>query len=116
MTKSVVTVKPDISVTEAAKIMCLKRIGSVLLDQGEGPYAIFTERDLVTKVVARGFPFDAPLEAYASKPLITIKSEATIHEAALTMALKSIRRLPVVENDKIVGIITARDLVEAYAK
>ncbi|MHC1600787.1 MAG: CBS domain-containing protein [Candidatus Nezhaarchaeales archaeon] len=116
MTKSIVTVKPDASVTEAAKIMCLKRIGSVLLDLGEGPYAIFTERDLVTKVVARGFPFDAPLEAYASKPLITVRSDATIHEAALTMALKGIRRLPVTEDDKIVGIITARDLVEAYAK
>lgn len=116
MTKSVVTLPPEADVAEAAKVMCTKRIGSVLVDSGQGPYAIFTERDLLSKVVARGLPFEAPIELYASKPLVTINADASIHEAALTMAMKHIRRLPVTEEDRIVGIITARDLVEAYAK
>ena len=52
----------------------------------------------------------------ASSPLITIPSGTHVHIAGYTMALKHVRRLPVVKDEKIVGIVTARDLVEAYSK
>jgi CBS domain-containing protein len=51
-----------------------------------------------------------------SSPLITIPAGTSVHRAAATMAVKHIRRLPIVKDDKLAGIITARDLVEAYAK
>jgi CBS domain-containing protein len=49
-------------------------------------------------------------------PLITAPAGSSVHQAAVTMAMKHIRRLPITSNGKLVGIITARDLVEAYAK
>ena len=90
-----------------------------LIDTGEGkrtPFGIFTERDLLTNFLTRGRSLKTRVGVAASFPLITINLETSIHEAALTMALKRIKRLPVVKDGNIVGIVTARDLVEAYAK
>jgi CBS domain-containing protein len=52
----------------------------------------------------------------AKSPLITAPEGTSVHEAAAIMTMKHIRRLPIVKKDKLIGIITARDLVEAYAK
>ncbi|MCD6446136.1 CBS domain-containing protein [Candidatus Bathyarchaeota archaeon] len=51
-----------------------------------------------------------------SSPLITAPPRITVRDAACIMSLKRIRRLPIMENNKLIGIITARDLVEAYAR
>jgi CBS domain-containing protein len=116
MTKIVKMVPETISVDEVVKIMGTKRIGSVLVTKYGKPFGIFTERDLLTTFLTRGKSTLTPVGDAASTPLITIPSGASIHEAALTMTLKHIRRLPVVKDTKIIGIITARDLVEAYSK
>ncbi len=52
----------------------------------------------------------------ATTELITIPSGTSVHKAATTMTMKQIRRLPIMKDDQLAGIITARDLVEAYAK
>lgn len=116
MTKRVAMAPSNTSIEEVAKIMGEKRIGSVLVTRRGKPFGIFTERDLLTTFITRGKPLKTKVGNAASSPLITIPSGTSIHQTALTMALKHIRRLPVVKKEKIVGIITARDLVEAYAK
>ncbi|RLE53315.1 MAG: hypothetical protein DRJ33_01305 [Candidatus Methanomethylicota archaeon] len=116
MTKNVVSVPHDTLTKEAVEIMGRKNIGSVLVTRGERFWGIFTERDLLSKVASRDLPIDVPVENYASTPLITIPSGMSIHRAALTMAVKHIRRLPVERDGEIIGIITARDLIEAYAR
>ena len=116
MTKHVIMVPSSTTVKEVTKIMGEKRIGSVLVTQRKKPNGIFTERDLLTTFLTRGKPLETPIGNAASSPLITIPQGTTVHQTALTMALKHIRRLPVVKGDEIVGIVTARDLVEAYAK
>ncbi|UCH02722.1 MAG: CBS domain-containing protein [Candidatus Bathyarchaeota archaeon] len=116
MTKRVVMVPSNTSVEEVAQIMGEKRIGSVLVTRRGKPFGIFTERDLLTTFITRGKPLKTQVGKAVSSPLITIPSGTSIHQTALTMALKHIRRLPVVKNKEIVGIITARDLAEAYAK
>jgi CBS domain-containing protein len=116
MTKDVVTVDEKTCVINVASIMGSQRIGSVVITREGEPFGIFTERDLLTAFLARGRGLYAEVGPECSWPLIVIPAGTSVHRAAATMALKHIRRLPVVKNDKFVGIITARDLVEAYAK
>jgi CBS domain-containing protein len=116
MTKKVVTADEKASVARIAGIMGRQRVGSVIITHEGEPYGIFTERDLLTGFLAKERELNAEVGVASSRPLIMISAGISVHRAAATMALKHIRRLPVVSDDKLVGIITARDLVEAYAK
>jgi CBS domain-containing protein len=116
MTKDIVTADEETSVINIAKIMGRERIGSVIITRKGEPLGIFTERDLLTTFLAKGKALFAEVGPECSRPLIVIPSGASVHRTAATMALKHIRRLPIVKDDKLIGIITARDLVEAYAK
>jgi signal-transduction protein with cAMP-binding, CBS, and nucleotidyltransferase domain len=116
MSKNVVAVDEKTPVQDVAVAMGKKRIGSVVDNPRQKPFGIFTERDLVTEFLAKGAAIDSEVGKAASSPLATIASGASVHLAAVNMTMKHIKRLPVTALDKIVGIITARDLVEAYAK
>jgi CBS domain-containing protein len=116
MTKRVETADEKTPVASIIKIMGEKRIGSVIITSKGEPFGIFTERDLLTTFLVKGKPLIAEVGKEASSPLITAPVGTSIHQAAVTMAMKHIRRLPITKNGKMVGIITARDLVEAYAK
>ena len=116
MTKEVVNADEETSVISIAKIMGRQRIGSVIITRKGEPFGIFTERDLLTTFLAKGKALFTEVGPECSQPLIVIPAGTSVHRAAATMALKHIRRLPIVKNEKFIGIITARDLVEAYAK
>jgi CBS domain-containing protein len=116
MTRDVVTAVENESVIRVVGTMGRQRIGSVIVTRGGEPFGIFTERDLLTSFLAKGRALFSEVGPDCSSPLITIPAGTSVHRAAATMALKHVRRLPIVKDDKIVGIITARDLVEAYAK
>jgi CBS domain-containing protein len=116
MTKDVVTADEKTPVISIAGVMGRQHIGSVIITREGEPFGIFTERDLLTGFLARGKALYAEVGTESSWPLIMIPAGTSVHRAAATMALKHIRRLPIVRDDKLVGIITARDLVEAYAK
>jgi CBS domain-containing protein len=93
-----------------------RRIGSVIVTSRGRPMGIFTERDLLTSFLAKDRPLDVEVGKASSSPLITAPWGLSVHEAAKTMAAKHIRRLPIIKDGQLVGIVTARDLVEAYAK
>jgi CBS domain-containing protein len=116
MTKEVITADEKTEVASIAKIMGEKRIGSVIVTSKGEPFGIFTERDLLTTFLVKGKPLIAKVGKEASSPLITASAGTSVHRAAALMVFKKIRRLPIAKGDKLVGIITARDLVEAYAK
>ena len=116
MTRKVESVYHQTTVYEIAKMMGKKRIGSVLVKDSGKPFGIFTERDLLTKVLARNLSMESEVNEHASTPLVSLLSESSIRKAALTMVTKHIRRLPITKNEEIIGIATARDLVEAYSK
>ena len=116
MTTEVVIVDEEKSVADIAVIMGRERIGSVIVASGGKPKGIFTERDLLTTFLKEGKSLAIAVKEYASTPLIVAPAWISIYEAAYIMADKHIRRLPLVEEEELVGIITARDLVEAYAK
>jgi CBS domain-containing protein len=116
MTKDVVTADEKTPVISVARIMGKQRIGSIIITREGAPFGIFTERDLLTAFLAKGRDLYTDVGPECSRPLITIPTGLSVHRAAATMTLKHNRRLPIVRDDKLVGIITARDLVEAYAK
>lgn len=116
MTKEVVTVEDDQKIEDVALIMGKKRIGSVIVTEKGTPRGIFTERDLLSTLIAKGVSLDLPAGEVCSPMLVHAPAGISIHEAAKLMAAKHIRRLPLMKKKKISGIITARDLVEAYAR
>ncbi len=116
MTKRVETADKKTPIASIVKVMGEKRIGSVIVTRKGEPFGIFTERDLLTTVLAKFKPLTVEVGQEASSPLITAPVGTSVHEAAVTMSIEHVRRLPITKNRKLVGITTARDLVEAYAK
>jgi len=115
MTREIVSVRKDETVASVAGIMGAKRVGSVIVIHDGKPAGIFTERDLLSTFLVRGKPLDTPVGIASTSPLKTAPAGISIHEAAKIMAAQHIRRLPLSKKKRITGIITARDLVEAYA-
>ncbi len=116
-TKRVITADEKVTVDDIAKMMGRERIGSVVITKEAKPVGIFTERDLLTTFLAEERPLSTPVGEVASRPLMVVQSGSNVLETAFIMATNKIRRLPLVdENNELVGIVTARDLVEAYAK
>ena len=114
MVKLVITVGPDETVLAAATKMAQKGIGSLVITEKSSPLGIITERDLVRKVIAaKRDPNNTIISELMSKPLFTVSPDDDVKEAAKTMSINEVRRLPVVENGKIVGILTATDLAKS---
>jgi CBS domain-containing protein len=116
MTEGVVTADGETSVENVAKIMGEKGIGSVIITRDGEPAGIFTERDLLTKFLAKEKSLKVEVGGVCSSPLITAPIGISVHDAAEVMATKHVRRLPITKDGNLVGILTARDLVEAYAR
>ncbi len=112
MTKTVKTVSGDIPVSEAAKTMEKNNIGSVVIVKGKSPVGIVTERDITYRVVALDKkPSTVKVSKIMSKSVRTIGPNTTITEASKIMAKYNIRRLPVIEDKNLIGIITNKDIV-----
>ena len=112
MSKDVKVVRLDTTMKEVVATMNKFSIGSLIVVQGRRPVGIITERDILTRQVE---PCLAPETLTAkhvmTSPVVTINEEASIEEAARLMAKKKAKRLPVMNNDKLVGIITYTDIV-----
>lgn len=105
------------SVSEAAKIMATKEIGSVIVAKEKKPIGIMTERDIIKKVTAVGLdPKTTKVSQVMTAPPTTVPAEASLEEASRIMLEKRIRRLPVTKGDRIVGMISARSMVGGFAR
>ena len=116
MTRALITVNLSTTVLQVAKMMEQGGIGAIMVQNNSNPVGIVTDRDFATKIAANNLPFDTPVEKIMSSPLITINHNEPISAAAERMTTKKIRKLPVTENGKVVGIITSTDLVTQLAK
>jgi len=106
-----VMVQPFTTVLEAARLMKEKKIGNVIIAEVGHPIGILTESDIIKKVVSEAKnPQDVSVEEVMSSPLIVVEPYITLHEALKIMGKCNIRRLPVVENNELVGVITQRDI------
>ena len=110
MTKTVVTIEGSKSILEAAKLLTERGVGSLVVVEGGKPIGIVTDRDILTRAVVKGLDLEKePVKKVMSKPLITVRPETSILEAMELMDKHSIRRIPVVKEEQVVGIITSSD-------
>ena len=116
MTKNVITADEKTLVDQIAIMMAKNHIGSVVITKNNEPLGIFTERDLLTKFLAKNRTLITEVGDICSSPLIAASFGTSINDAASIMTSNNIRRLPITKNNKLVGILSARDLVEAYAR
>ena len=115
MTKSVISVDASLTVNEAAKMMEDTRVGAVIVMENNTPVGIVTDRDFAIKVVAHAYQITTPVKQIMSSPLFSISSDESFRTAADLMYQRGIRKLPVIDNEKVVGIITATDIVNLLA-
>jgi len=117
MTRNVLVTSPDFSVRSAAKVMAEQRVGSLVVQQDNKIVGIITELDIIWKVVANDKdPNITTVGEVMSKKVITIRADQTLEEASALMVEHKIKKLPVLEKDKLVGIITATDLISVQPK
>ncbi|MFQ5969172.1 MAG: cyclic nucleotide-binding/CBS domain-containing protein [Nitrososphaerales archaeon] len=116
MNKDVAKIESDKSVLDAARLMADKGVGCVVITSGIKALGIVTERDLVSRVLVEPFdPSKVLVRDIATTPLFKISPDQTVKEAAELMVKYKIRRLPVVDKDMLIGIITANDLAAMIA-
>ncbi len=111
MSSPVITIESKENVGSAAKIMVQHDIGSVVVVEGKKPIGIMTERDITKEVVKGDGLLKVPVKNIMTKKLVTAKPEMPLQEAFELMLRNKIRRLPILENDILVGIVTEKDLM-----
>ncbi len=116
MTKEVVTIESNKSVFEAAGLMSEKGLGCLIVVIKGFPVGIITERDIVRRIVAKHNSLDAKVSEVMTKTLITVDPDTSLREAARVMSANKIRRLPVLKQNKLVGIVVASDFVRNVGK
>jgi len=108
----VTTVRPADTVLQAANLMNERNIGGVLVVEGAEVAGIFTERDVLRRVVAAGLdPVTTRVEAVMSATVITCPPELSIDECAALMTARRIRHLPVQDASGVTGMVTIGDLL-----
>jgi CBS domain-containing protein len=116
MNRKVVTAKLNTTLREAAAVMSKLNIGSLIIVEDEKISGIITSTDIL-KAIANGKDAETTLvEEVMSKPVIVIDPDKKVEEAVNIMLEHKIKKLPVVEEDKLIGIITASDIIAIEPK
>ena len=111
MTKNPTTCGREDSVTDAAKVMAQQDVGPVPIVEGDRLVGLVTDRDIVVRVVAKGKdPQQTTLGDIASTDVVTVSPEEEFDSALKLLAKHQVRRLPVVEGDRLVGIVAQADV------
>lgn len=116
MTRDVITIDQRKSVLDAAVLMNEKKIGCLVVMDGQTPVGIVTERDFVRRLVIKNLLSNVPISLLMSTPLITIDPDASLRKAGRLMMKNNVRRLPVIKENKLIGIIVASDFARQLSK
>lgn len=108
--RTVHAVPPTATVAEAIARMNAERIGSVLVMEGEQVLGIFTERDVLTKVAGRIDPGQVPVSELMTRELVTLKPNTSVEDAMRVVTEKRIRHLPVMDGERLLGLVSSGDL------
>lgn len=112
MTRDPVTATPDLPVDRAAALMRDRGVGSLIVVEGARAVGILTERDIVTKVCAEDrAASEVRVKDVMTSPVIACHPHDEIEDAARKMSARRIRRLPVVQDGKLVGVVTENDIL-----
>jgi len=108
----VVSIDQSMTVKDAATMMDDSDVGCIVITKENKPVGILTERDFVKRVLFKGISPSALVSEAMSSPIKAISQSETVWEAAEAMKINKIHKLPVIEDGKLVGIITTTDLVK----
>jgi CBS domain-containing protein len=112
MSKNVITISSEQTIQETALLMKQHNIGAIpIVDNGKLK-GIVTDRDITVRSTAEGINPNAPVSQCMTKSITVADSGMDVHEVARIMSLQEIRRVPVVEKDKLIGIVALGDLAE----
>jgi CBS domain-containing protein len=112
MSKDVQVVRPDTTAQEVVATMSKFDISSIVVVQADRPVGIITLRDVLEKIAVQCLaPRAVTARQIMTSPLVTIDENATVEEAANLMVQKKVKTLPVMDDDKLVGILTYTDIV-----
>lgn len=113
MTKRPIFVGPETTLQECAKIMAKKHVGGLIIKENNVLKGIMTEQDVVRKIIAKGKdPRNVPVREVMETKITTIKPDKDIFDAIIMMRDKNIRHLPVMDNEKMLGLLTMKDVLK----
>lgn len=113
MTKKPIVVGPNHSIDKCANLMVKEDVGSLIVEENKYIKGIITEKDLVKKVVAKAKDIKKlKAKDIMSNIIVTVKPDSDIIEAMKIMDINKVRRLPVVNDGKLIGLLTVRDILK----
>jgi CBS domain-containing protein len=110
---SIVSISPDATVYEAIELMCDKNVGALLVMDGEKLVGMLSERDYARKIILAGRASkETMVKDVMTKELVVIKPTTSVEECMAIMTEKFLRHLPVLEDGKVVGLVSIGDAVK----
>jgi len=111
-TRAIVRVAPEISVLEAIKVLAAENIGAAVVMSGDRLAGIFSERDYTRKVILKGRSSDTTrVEEIMTPNVVVVSPRTRTRECMALMTEKNIRHLPVVDEGRVIGMVSIRDIV-----
>ena len=108
--KAMVTIPAGASLGDAADLMDRAVVGALVVVDGDRPVGIVTDRDLVVRGMVKRVPLDARVDSVMTTDLVTLPADTDIHDAMKVFSSHAIRRLPLTEDGRMVGMLTLDDL------
>jgi CBS domain-containing protein len=116
MNPNVVSVGPNETLREISKLMHKQKIGSVVVIDNDKAVGIITERDFATKVMIKPYFPDTKVSDVMSSPVIYVSSNQSVADIIDIMANREIRKVPVIDNGKIVGIVSGTEFLRLFVQ
>ncbi|MEK6943596.1 MAG: CBS domain-containing protein [Nanoarchaeota archaeon] len=113
MTTKPISVTSDSTIEECAKVMAKNHVGALVIKDNHASKGLITEQDIVRKAIAKGInPLAKKVSDFMETDLLTILPTDDIHDALIKMRDSNVRHLPVVEDGKMVGLLTIKDILK----
>ncbi|MFA5856247.1 MAG: CBS domain-containing protein [Candidatus Pacearchaeota archaeon] len=112
MTRNFISARPDIPVYSAIKLMVKKKVGSLILEEQSILKGILTEKDIMWAISKKNDLSEVKAGEICAKKITTISPSADIFDAIVLMRKMKFRRLPVTENQKVIGLLTLKDAIK----
>ncbi len=109
--RPLITAAPNDSIRQCASLMSEKGVSSLIIMEGDDPVGLLTDRDIRKRCVARGLSVDTPVREIMTRKIISLSASDSLFDALMVMTRRQVHHLPVVDDDRITGIITTTDIM-----
>ena len=116
MNPNVVSLGPDANLKDAAELMSQQKIGSIVIVDNNNPVGNITERDFATKIMLKPYSADTKVSEVMSSPVVHITSNQSVADVIDIMANKDIRKVPVIDDGKVIGIVTGTEFLRLFVQ